>query len=70
MSGMSQSELEAFLSTDVLCRLGCLDEEGAPSEPDTAASFCLESHFGGQYQADFILSHSGSSRLKSGKAAR
>jgi hypothetical protein len=30
MSGLSQSELDAFLSTDVLCRLGCLDEEGAP----------------------------------------
>ncbi|MGH2558743.1 MAG: pyridoxamine 5'-phosphate oxidase family protein [Thermomicrobiales bacterium] len=27
---MSQDEMEAFLATDVLCRLGCLDEKGWP----------------------------------------
>ncbi|MGH2531442.1 MAG: pyridoxamine 5'-phosphate oxidase family protein [Thermomicrobiales bacterium] len=27
---MSQEEMEEFLSSDVLCRLGCLDEDGWP----------------------------------------
>ena len=30
MAGMNQTELQAFLNTDVLCRLGCLDEDGCP----------------------------------------
>jgi len=30
MGRMSQSEMERFLTTDVLCRLGCLDDAGAP----------------------------------------
>jgi hypothetical protein len=30
MTGMNQAELAAFLASDVLCRLGCLDDEGHP----------------------------------------
>jgi len=30
MTGMNETDLKAFLSTDVLCRLGCLDDEGHP----------------------------------------
>jgi hypothetical protein len=30
MSKLSQAEIEAFLKTDVLCRLACLTPEGAP----------------------------------------
>ena len=30
MSKLNSEELEAFLSSDVLCRLSCLDDSGAP----------------------------------------
>ncbi|MEM7028077.1 MAG: pyridoxamine 5'-phosphate oxidase family protein [Chloroflexota bacterium] len=30
MPAMDQETLNAFLSSDVLCRLGCLDDDGAP----------------------------------------
>ena len=30
MAGMNPNELEAFLNSDVICRLGCLDEAGYP----------------------------------------
>jgi len=30
MAGMTEKELQDFFSSDVLCRLGCLDDAGAP----------------------------------------
>lgn len=30
MPAMSQKEIEEFLASDVICRLGCLDDEGHP----------------------------------------
>jgi len=30
MAGMTEKELQEFFSSDVLCRLGCLDDQGAP----------------------------------------
>ncbi|MEZ4636574.1 MAG: pyridoxamine 5'-phosphate oxidase family protein [Caldilineaceae bacterium] len=30
MPAMTQEQIDAFLHSDVLCRLGCLDDEGYP----------------------------------------